>query len=127
MFLNISYNVNGLPNELSPSSVFSSLDILVSSSSWGEGFPNVIGEAMSSGVPCVVTDVGDSSYVVGNAGLVVPINDASILAKNILELLNKSTKEYLQISRKARSRVIHKFSISDVTKKYEKTYLNNNL
>jgi glycosyltransferase involved in cell wall biosynthesis len=106
--------------------IISSLDILVSSSSWGEGFPNVVGEAMSSGVPCVVTDVGDSSFIVGKTGLVVPINDPNALSQNILYLLNKSAKDYLKLSRNARGRVMHYFNITDVTKKYENVYININ-
>jgi len=51
--------------------VFAALDI-ASSSSYGEGFPNTIGEAMATGVPCVVTDVGDSKVIVGDTGIVVP-------------------------------------------------------
>ncbi|HDK02756.1 MAG TPA: glycosyltransferase, partial [Gammaproteobacteria bacterium] len=40
--------------------IYRSLDVLVLASST-EAFPNVVGEAMASGVPCVVTSVGDAS------------------------------------------------------------------
>src|SRR5204862_4815315 len=55
--------------------LMAALDVLASASSYGEAFPNVVGEAMASGVPCAVTDVGDSAYVVGDTGRVVPCGD----------------------------------------------------
>ena len=49
--------------------VMAALDI-ATSASYSEGFPNVIGEAMCCALPCVVTDTGDSAWLVGAAGIV---------------------------------------------------------
>jgi glycosyltransferase involved in cell wall biosynthesis len=67
--------------------VYNALDICCLASSFGEGFPNVLGEAMSCGVPCVATDVGDAAVIVGNAGYVVPGNDARVLAEALTRMV----------------------------------------
>ena len=59
--------------------IMSALDILCLPSS-AEGFPNVVAEAMACGVPCVVTNVGDSAKLVGDLGLVVEPGDVQGLA-----------------------------------------------
>ena len=63
------------------SAIYNAMDVMTSSSSFGEGFSNAIGEAMACGVPCVVTDVGDSKRIVGDFGEVVPPANPSALSQ----------------------------------------------
>ena len=97
------------------------LDIAVSSS-FNEGFSNVIGEAMSSGVPCVVTDVGDSAWIVGAAGRVVPCRDSAALAQALDELVAIGRHERAQLGMQARRRIIEEFSLEAVAEEYVDLY-----
>lgn len=97
-------------------------DIATSSSRYGEGFPNVIGEAMSCGVPCVVTDVGDSAWVVGNTGKVVQPRDAESLARGWAELINEGRAGRAILGTKARQRVLDNFTLSKIVTQYETLY-----
>jgi glycosyltransferase involved in cell wall biosynthesis len=68
--------------------VYNASDVVVLPSSWGEGFPNVLGEAIACGIPCVATDVGDSARIVAeSAGKVVPPSDAHALADAVLTVM----------------------------------------
>jgi glycosyltransferase involved in cell wall biosynthesis len=73
--------------------VYNGLDIACSSSAYGEGFPNTIGEAMACGVPCVATDVGDSTLLVGDSGIIVPPNDPAALASGLMKCISGLTSE----------------------------------
>ena len=64
------------------------LDIASLSSSSSEGFPNVIGEAMASGVPCVVTDVEAAAWLVSNIGRIVQPGSARALAAAWSDLID---------------------------------------
>lgn len=68
--------------------VYNALDLAVSSSAFGEGTSNAIAEAMATGLPCVVTDVGDSSALVADFGWVCPPGDSSALGDAIIEVLS---------------------------------------
>lgn len=68
--------------------VYAALDVLASTSVT-EGMPNNVGEAMACGVPCAVTDVGDSAWLVGDTGAVVPPCDPDAMAAAILALLDR--------------------------------------
>jgi len=101
--------------------LMASLDILASSS-FGEAFPNVLGEAMACGVPCVVTDVGDSAEIVGDTGRVVQSGDMEGLARHIQELMSMPTEERARLGQKARARVEANYEIGHVTRLYEEFY-----
>jgi glycosyltransferase involved in cell wall biosynthesis len=97
------------------------LDVAVSSS-YGEAFPNVVGEAMACGTPCVVTDVGDSAQIVGDAGVVVPPRDSVAVAAGILRILDADRVARDALGRAARERIISEFSLGRAAARYEKLY-----
>jgi glycosyltransferase involved in cell wall biosynthesis len=68
--------------------VYNALDIAVSSSAYGEGTANTIIEAMATGVPCVVTEVGDSAAIVGSLGWVCPPSDSAALADMLCRVVD---------------------------------------
>lgn len=96
--------------------LFAALDLFVLSSVRGEGFPNVVGEAMSCGVPCAVTDVGDAGWVVGQGdeatGKVVPPADSAALATACAELLTLSPAARADLGVRARRRIEQHFSLT---------------
>lgn len=87
--LNLSDHIIWLGSRLDVNRVYNAFDVLVLSSIT-EGFPNVIAEAMLTGVPCVVTDVGDSKQIVQQYGSVVPSRDPDQLAMAIKKVLASS-------------------------------------
>jgi len=98
------------------------LDVAVSSS-FTEAFPNVIGEAMSCGVPCVVTDVGDSALLVGDTGVVVPPRNPEKLASGMSRLLDLSRQEIELLGTKARQRIVSEFSLDRMAGSFSSLYL----
>lgn len=101
--------------------LMAALDVLASSSH-GEAFPNVLGEAMACGVPCAVTDVGDSADIVGSTGRVVPAGDMQGLAREVLALLQLPPAQRAALGQQARQRVQDHYEIGHVTRLYEACY-----
>ncbi|WP_406732464.1 glycosyltransferase [Vibrio scophthalmi] len=96
-------------------------DMLVMSSDT-EGFPNVIGEAMSSGLPVVTTDVGASRIVVGEAGIVVPIGDMDALRKGVLSFIELEKKAFDGLKAKSRVQIIRDYSLDAIALQYKELY-----
>ncbi len=106
--------------------VMNGIDINVLSSAFGEGFPNVIAEAMACGTPCVATDVGDSAFIVGNTGWIIPPSNPQALANAILRAVEeKQTKKQTWSARKVacRNRIKEHFGIETFIRNYHKVWV----
>lgn len=99
----------------------STLDIAVSSS-LSESFPNAIGEAMACATPCIVTDVGDCSYLVGDTGIVVPPADSVALADAISRLVSLAVEQRRTLGERARARVISEFGVTRIADRLTALY-----
>lgn len=102
--------------------LLSALDLLVLSSSSGEAFPMVIGEAMACETLCAVTDVGDSSEMLSGYGRVVPPRDPQALARACVEILSLSDNDRRALGRLARERISDRYSLEAVATKYRNLY-----
>lgn len=94
------------------------LDVAVLASKFGEGFPNVVGEAMSAGVPVVASNVGDAAHIIGDTGAIVTPNDVDDLAAAI-SLLTKDPDRRARLGRAARDRIIAHFEMSAIAARYD--------
>jgi glycosyltransferase involved in cell wall biosynthesis len=94
-------------------------DIASLSSSYGEGFPNVVSEAMSCGVPCVVTDVGDAALIVGQTGIVVPPSNPEALATAWRKVLDLGCEGRRHLGIAARQSIRERFDIAEVVGRYQ--------
>lgn len=101
--------------------ILPAFDVFCLSSS-AEGFPNVLGEAMASGVVAVSTTAGASQEIIDDIKRVAPINDSRSLADKVLYVLNLNKEEIENIKDKSRNRVLNFYSIEKVSNTYQEKY-----
>jgi glycosyltransferase involved in cell wall biosynthesis len=97
------------------------LDILCLPS-LSEGFPNVVGEAMSCGIPCVVTDTGDAAEIVRDLGEVVPPGDVPALAEGLWRMATRDGVARAALGVACRQRIVERYSLDGVVEAYESLY-----
>lgn len=95
---------------------YHAIDALVLSSRT-EGFPNVVGEAMSHGRPVISTDVGDAAAIVGETGFTVPPADPAALTEAMLRMIDLTPADYAARCAAARLRIQKEYDISTITQR----------
>lgn len=98
------------------------VDIVAVSSAWGEAFPNILGEAMACGVPCVATDIGDCRSILGDTGLTVPARDVEAMAEALIRIATLGDAERANMGAAARDRVVSQFELRHVALQYRRLY-----
>lgn len=104
-------------------SLLPGFDLFCLSSAFNEACPVAVLEAMSCGVRCVVTNVGDSAWIVGDTGAVAPVRNAEALAREMARLIDMPGDQALDASCRARERVIAHFSLDGMVEAYRNIYL----
>jgi glycosyltransferase involved in cell wall biosynthesis len=102
-----------------PETVLAALDLLAMPSKWGEGFPNVVGEAMACGVPAIVTPIGDAPQVVADTGLVFDSASTDHLVAGMRAALRLGREGLVRLGKQARRRMEECYSLDSVAVMYE--------
>jgi glycosyltransferase involved in cell wall biosynthesis len=102
--------------------IYAAFDIATLSSAFGEGFPNVLGEAMASALPCVATDSGDAAELLGRTGIVVQPRDPQALAAAWRKLIDAGAEGRRLLGNEARERIAGEYGIGTVVARYEALY-----
>lgn len=121
--LGLADRVRWVPHHANMAELYNALDILCSASIDGEGFPNVLGEAMACGIPCVVTDVGDSARVLNCSQLTAPSGNPATLAGRIATLLDMPDDQRARLAAEGRHRIMSEYSIAHLVDATENAIL----
>src|SRR5699024_807288 len=120
-FKNIDENKFKLLGEINDiDGFYNSIDVFLLTSI-SEGFPNVVGEAMSYSVPVISTDAGESHRIIDGNGY--KISDLDSLVE-VLKHIYNNRKELIEKGRLSKKRIKNNFSLDIIIKEYQKYYRN---
>ena len=98
------------------------IDILISTSSWGEGFPNILLEASAMGITCVSTNIGDTKKILINGFLVNNRNEYKKFIYILDGILENRLRAKLKKNIDLLTYIKKNFSLKNICYKYERIY-----
>ena len=102
--------------------LYNSLDLTIMTSSYGEAFPNVLAESMSCGIPCISTNIGDASNIVGKYGWICNSYSPNIFKTYLIKAINlkkNNHKKWINLKKNCRVRIESKFSLKAMLENYQ--------
>ena len=102
--------------------VYPALDIATLTSAFGEGSPNVLGEAMACAVPCVATECGDAAEIIGPNGIIVPPRDPAALAEGWQRMIALGHEGRCALGARARAHIVENYDLDQIVSRFESLY-----
>jgi glycosyltransferase involved in cell wall biosynthesis len=120
-------NLMALGNRRDMPDLYAAADLSLSTSIFGEGFPNAVAEAMACGVPVVATDVGDSHRIVEDTGIIVSPHDVSGMVTAINRILAEPETKHAARGSAARKRIEDHYSLDRMVNTFDALHLHGKL
>lgn len=120
--IGLESSITLLPPTESLENLYPAFDLIVMPSLWGEGFPNVVGEAMACGVPALVTNVGDAAVLVDNTGFVASSSSTAGLANSARDALALGMDGLAELGIYARERMVSYYEAKAVASSYRRLF-----
>lgn len=112
-------NVISLGTRRDMPALFAAADAAVLTSIYGEGFPNVIAEAMACGTPVVATDCGDARRIVGSTGTITAPRDISAFTAALRTILDEPAEQRRRRAETCRIRIKDHFSLERTVEAFD--------
>lgn len=116
-------NLKRLGRSSEISDLLTASDVVVSTSAYGEGFSNAIGEGMAAALVPIATDVGDARVIIGDTGTVVPIRSPSHLREAVEAVEALPRAEVASRGERARERIATRFGLKTAIAEFTQLYV----
>lgn len=104
---------------VNPFELYEKCNVLILTS-LAEGFPNVIGEAMSVGLPVIATNAGESYQLIQNTGFKIATTEESLVST--LQYIYDNPATIKEKSKKAYELIRENYSLDEIIKLYKNYY-----
>jgi glycosyltransferase involved in cell wall biosynthesis len=121
--INAPTNLTALGIRRDMPNVYTAADLLLSTSIFGEGFPNAVVEAMACGIPVVATDVGDSHRLIEDTGAIVSPRDITAMVAAISRILAEPEANRCARASAARKRIEGRYSLDRMVSTFDALHL----